>query len=94
MHNDVPIIDEELKVEVIFNHLDQIMGSVVQQSDGVDLDCIGLPRGQLPALDQCFSEDEVWNVIRNLPPDKAPGPYNFTGRFLQVTWPIIKRDIL
>jgi hypothetical protein len=61
MHNGVPIIDEELKVEVIFNHLDQIMGPIVQQSDGVDLDCIGLPRGQLPALDQCFSEDEKCN---------------------------------
>jgi hypothetical protein len=82
MHNGVPIVDENLKAEVIVNHFDQIMGSVVQRSDGVNLDCIGLPRGQLPALDQFFSEDEMWNVIKSLPPYKAPDLDGFMGCFL------------
>jgi hypothetical protein len=94
MHNGVPIVDENLKAEVIVNHFDQIMGSVVQSSDGVNLDYIGLPRGQLPALDQFFSEDEVWNVIRSLPPYKAPDLDGFMGCFLQAAWPVIKRDFL
>jgi hypothetical protein len=94
MHNGVPIVDENLKAEAIFNYFDKIMGSVVQHTDGVNLDCISLPCGQLPALDQCFSEDGVWNVIRSLPLDKAPGPDGFTGCFLQAAWPVIKRDFL
>jgi hypothetical protein len=32
--------------------------------------------------------------LRSLPPDKAPGPDGFTGRFLQVTRPIIRADVM
>jgi hypothetical protein len=45
-------------------------------------------------LDHCFSEEEVWVVIKQMVLDKAPGPDGFTGRFYQYTWPVIKRDIL
>jgi hypothetical protein len=45
IHNGVPIVDENLKAEAIFDHFDQIMGSVVERTDGVNLDCIGLPCG-------------------------------------------------
>jgi hypothetical protein len=79
-----------LKAEAIFNHFNQILGSVVQRTDGINLDCVGLPHGQLPAMDHCFSEDEVWNIIRSMPPGKAPGPDDFTSRFLETAWPIIK----
>jgi hypothetical protein len=33
-------------------------------------------------------------VVKDLPPDRAPGPDGFTGAFYQRAWPIIKRDIL
>jgi hypothetical protein len=33
-------------------------------------------------------------MIRSLPPDKAPGPNDFTGCFLQAVGPVIKHDFL
>jgi hypothetical protein len=49
---------------------------------------------QLSSHDQCFSEEEVWNVIRSMPTDKAPGLDGFTGLFYQSAWPVIKEDIM
>lgn len=48
----------------------------------------------MEALEAPISETEVWNVIKNLPPDKAPGPDGFTGRFYKECWAIIKADIM
>jgi hypothetical protein len=35
---------------------------------------LGLSQLNLQELCEQFTEDEVWNVVRTLPPDKAPGP--------------------
>jgi hypothetical protein len=48
----------------------------------------------VPILDQCFSEEEVWSIIRSMPSDKASGPDGFNGHFFQAAWLIIKRDVL
>jgi hypothetical protein len=53
-----------------------------------------LPRLDLTGLDACFSEQEVWETIRELPGDRAPGPDGFTGLLYKVAWPIIKADIM
>jgi len=36
----------------------------------------------------------VWNTIKEMPPDKAPGPDGFTGRFYKSCWTIIKNDVM
>jgi hypothetical protein len=48
----------------------------------------------LSGLEEIFTEDEVWRVIRDLPLDRAPGPDVFIGIFYQKAWPIIKQDIM
>jgi hypothetical protein len=53
-----------------------------------------LPHLNLAVQSDWFSEQEVWSVISSLPPDKAPGPDNFTTRFLQVAWPIIRPEFM
>ena len=44
-------------------------------------------------LELPFSEEEVWNTIKMLPSDKAPGPDGFTGRFYKACWPIIMSSV-
>ena len=39
-----------------------------------------------------FSKEEVDNVIRTMPADRAPCPDGFTGFFLKSCWPINKED--
>jgi hypothetical protein len=41
-----------------------------------------------------LSNLKLWNTIKQLPPDKAPGPDGFTGRFYKACWSIIKKDIM
>lgn len=41
-----------------------------------------------------ISEVEVWNIVKNMPPDKAPGPDGFTGRFYKACWTTIKQDVM
>jgi hypothetical protein len=40
------------------------------------------------------SEKEVWETIKQLPSDKAPGPDGFTGGFYKACWDIVKTDIM
>jgi hypothetical protein len=94
MHHGVAIVDEELKEEAVFNHFDQILGAVEARSQGIDMDRVCLSHGQVLTMDHCFSEEEVWSIIRDMPPDKAPGLDGFTGWFSQMAWPVIKRDVM
>lgn len=45
-------------------------------------------------LEQTFSEEEVWEAIRSVPSEKAPGQYGFTGLFYKKCWDIIKGDVM
>lgn len=42
----------------------------------------------------CFSEEEIWSAIKELPSDLAPEPDGFTGLFYKSTWGIIKHDVI
>ena len=46
----------------------------------------------LEVLSKLFSEDEVEEVIKHMPIDRAPGLDGFTGLFLKKCWPIICKD--
>jgi len=52
------------------------------------------PTLDLSALDVCFTEDEIWAVVRDIPAEKAPGQDGFTGLFYKKAWPIIKADVV
>lgn len=38
------------------------------------MDLLDLPLVDMSGMDERFTEAEVWNIIRSLKPDKAPGP--------------------
>ena len=70
------------------------MGQNVERENTINLAALGIPSHDLYEVDAPFSEEEVWNTIQLLPPDKAPGPDGFTGCFYRVCWPIIKKEVM
>jgi hypothetical protein len=71
-----------------------LIGKSVDRDRVIDLEALGMPTFELSELDAPFSEQEVEDIIKSLPADKAPGPDGFTGRFYKVCWPIIKPDMM
>ncbi|KAM0866517.1 hypothetical protein ACQ4PT_042555 [Festuca glaucescens] len=49
---------------------------------------------ELQDLDAMFTEEDIWKVVKDLHPDRAPGPDGFIGAFYQREWPVIKKDVL
>jgi hypothetical protein len=48
----------------------------------------------LQELEAIFTEREVWETIKEMPADRAPGPDGFIGAFYQRAWPVIKADVM
>jgi hypothetical protein len=93
-HDGQTLFTEERKAEAFYTYFDDIQGSSVVMSHGLHLHLLDLPRLDAPCLTPHFSEDEVWSMIRALPPDKAPRLDGFTTLFLQIAWLIIQADFM
>lgn len=78
--------NEEAKAEAIFDYYNGIMGTYFTRTRNINLAQIGMPQLDLSALDDAFTEEEVWAIIKAIPSDRAPGPDCFTGRFFKATW--------
>jgi len=91
---DRVLIGHEEKAEAILDFYSKLIGSDDNRNRTINLEALELPSYELDDLEQPISEEEVWNTIKNLPSDKAPGPDGFTGRFYKTCWPIIKEDIM
>jgi hypothetical protein len=88
------LVAEESKAQAFFDFFDDVLGTPPTRACSVDFQTLGLPTCNLSDLDERFTEAEIWDVIRSFLPDMAPGPHGFMGRFLQVTWLIIRADIM
>lgn len=44
-------------------------------------------------MERSFTEDEIWEVIKNSEGNKAPGPDGFNYNFFKHFWQLIKGDI-
>lgn len=91
---DQLIVHEDAKADLIFRHFDEMLGTHSPCTVSLDFQSLGIPSVDMAATDYCFSEDEVWRTIQEMPIDKAPGPDGFTGLFYRFAWPIIKNDIM
>lgn len=69
---------------VVDRYYEEILGSAPEQQFSLDLECLDLPNRDLSHLEVEFSPEEVRNIIKAMPLDKAPGPDGFTGRFYYV----------
>jgi hypothetical protein len=93
-HGDSMTVTEDHKAEIAFSFSNNILGRPPVCSSTISLEHLDLPLLDLACLSECFTESEVWAVIRSLPLNKASGPVGFTACFLQRAWPIIRGDIM
>jgi hypothetical protein len=91
---DVTLTGHDEKAAAVDHFFFNLIGTNVGRDRINDLDALAIPSHELSELDAPFSEKEVWDTIVSLPPDKAPGPDGFTGRFYRVCWHIIKHDFM
>lgn len=59
---------------------------------GFDLKTLLKPVAGLDALTKPFTTEEIDDVVKHMPIDKAPGPDGFNGLFFKKCWPIIRKD--
>jgi hypothetical protein len=79
--------------DALYEHFSAILGCHFERSCRFDLHTIGIPVSDLSVLELFFTEQEVREVVMELPNDKAPGTDGFTGLFYKLSWEIIKTDI-
>uniref|UniRef100_A0A453SZ42 Reverse transcriptase domain-containing protein n=1 Tax=Aegilops tauschii subsp. strangulata TaxID=200361 RepID=A0A453SZ42_AEGTS len=48
----------------------------------------------LDDLDAPFDAEEIWNAVKRLPAQKAPGPDGYNAEFLRACWPIVRQDFV
>jgi len=84
-HND--------KEKIIADYFSAHLGSHTPRSVTFNWSALGYVPWDLSALEAPFTQDEIKETIKSMPPDKAPGPDGFTGAFFKACWDIIKDDV-
>jgi hypothetical protein len=82
------------KARLIHEFYEGLLGTTLNREHTIDLQALGIPAYDLADLDVPFTEKEVWETIKHLPSDKAPGPDGFIGIFYKLCWSVIKEDIM
>jgi hypothetical protein len=60
--------------------------------DNLEFDMLSV--AEASSLEEPFEEREVWEVIKGMDRDKAPGPDGFSMAFFQDCWGVIKGDFM
>ena len=81
--DDAVLFRDEEMANAVLNHFDSIFGSRGELLNHIKLEELDLQPLQDVHLDHCFSKDEIWQAIAEMPTDKALGPDGFTGLFLR-----------
>jgi hypothetical protein len=79
--DDQVLTSHEDKATELLTLYDKLLGTCEQRDVSINLDNLELRQHDLSDLESPFSEEEVWNTIKRLAPDKAPGPDRYSGRF-------------
>jgi hypothetical protein len=89
-------INHDDKARVIQEHFLDFMKHPPQQQLDINWEVLQLPTHDLSELEVLFSEEEIKNVMHQMPTDKAPGPGpdGYTGIFFKSCWDIIKADVV
>jgi hypothetical protein len=91
---DQIITEQGAKKEAAWSFYNNLLGSAGQRDLTLHLGAFHLPNSDLSELDLFFPEEKIWNNVKSLPSDKAPGPDGFIGRLYKVAWQVIKVDFM
>jgi len=87
------VIGHNEKAALLWEAFKERMG----QSDNPELlfDLSALITGfqNLDSLMEPFTKEEIDDIVKSIPADRAPGPDGFNGFFLKKCWHIVKEDI-
>ena len=75
------VTEQEQKEHVFTEAYKNLLGKHQARDYTLDMDYLGLEAANLQELDAIFMEEEIWNVIKELPVDQAPGPDGFIRIF-------------
>jgi hypothetical protein len=87
------IYNHDNKASIIWSSFKDRLGITEDAPMLMDLSNIIQPH-ELSHLDNPFTEEEVTNVIKEMPIDKAPGPDGFNGKFFKKCWDLVKEDFM
>ena len=94
LYEDQVVTGQEEKQDVMFNYFDGLLGTALPRSSTLDLSFFHRAGFDLSVLDTPITEEEVWDTIKTLPADRAPGPDGYTGRFYKSCWHLIKAEFM
>lgn len=80
-YEDRILTGHDEKAAAVLDFYSNLIGTDVGRVRTVNLDALEMLTFDLEDLDSPILEEEIWNTIKNLPSDKAPGPDGFTRRF-------------
>jgi hypothetical protein len=82
------------KQEIIYHHFLKHTGTYLPRQCLLNFSELGWEPRDLDHLDMPFIEEEIREVIKSAPIDKAPRPDGFIGTFFAACWDILKEDII
>jgi hypothetical protein len=91
---DEIITDQDRKVEVFTEAYTELLGKIQNRDHGINLDALNIQVADLQDLEHVFTEEEIWQAVKEMTADRAPWPDGFIGAFYQTAWPVIKGDIM
>jgi hypothetical protein len=80
------VTDQCEKEEAFHQAYLQLLGTIQNRELTLDLRELGMQckAEELRDLGEIFSEEEVWSIIKEMPPDRAPGPDGFLAASISV----------
>lgn len=78
----------------INNHFTAVFGTAHAGGETLNFTGLGLQPISLAEQELPIGSQEVWQAIKAMPSDRAPGPDGFNGMFYKTAWPFIQTEVM
>jgi hypothetical protein len=82
--------DHEAMAAMLENYYDMLLGQDLERETTINFVALDIVQQDLASLKLPFTKEEVWQIIKEPPSDKSPGPDDMTGAFYKTAWPVVK----